>query len=249
MKSKITLVLTLCFTFLFSGVASNNVTYADVVNDNSENYILVDKDGKPAIYNKTDDTFIVEAFNLDGSEVSLEEYRNLLNDSLDYSKKNILAGSSPFQDQSVTPLSYINMDFYTESNNYNSLGTPLKMTPDIDCKYSATHCTINKADGKTTTESYSSNVTGGDKNYIKMGAYFTWSTSATVTYSYGWSIPKGEIGYLQFTPRYKVSVGTITYAGIFNGVYERLGTKDVWGQSPIKLSSGEADGIWGIVLK
>lgn len=97
MKSKITLVLTLCFTFLFSGVASNNVTYADVVNDNSENYILVDKDGKPAIYNKTDDTFIVEAFNLDGSEVSLEEYRNLLNDSLDYSKKIFLRDHHHFK--------------------------------------------------------------------------------------------------------------------------------------------------------
>lgn len=247
MKSKLALIIPICLTFLFAGVTSNNVSYADSTIDNSKNYSLVEKDGKTAIYNKLENNFIVEAYNTDGTEVNLEEYKDLLNESLNQPQANKFEGFSSPQNQSITSLNDVAMNYYTESRNYNSLGSPLKMTPDINCKNSGDNCPITKVESKTTSESFGSNVTGGDKNYIKLNASFTWTTSATVTFTYGWTIPKGKTGYLQFTPRNKVSTGTITYAGVFGGIYQVIGTKDVWGQTPVKLPTGEADGVWEII--
>lgn len=137
---------------------------------------------------------------------------------------------------------------YVEKSAYVENGTPVRVSSDM------------KGPGKITTIQ-STTVScsfGGDvsltntiKKKIELGASFSWnvSLSSEASNSYEFDpIPAGEIGYVQFTPYYDVSIGDL-YQGHSESSLPDTYKGEVWGRSPQKLPSGLACGLYELVIK
>lgn len=118
----------------------------------------------------------------------------------------------------------------------------IKASPDINCTTST--CAASISVGATTTNSFSTSV-NSEQGYIKAGAGYTWSKSASSSSTFSYNIDKGDKGYIGFTPyHWKVS-GKLEYVG-----GQGLGvitSKSAWGSYPAKLSNGQADGMYAFV--
>lgn len=137
---------------------------------------------------------------------------------------------------------------YVEKSSYVESGTPIKVSADM------------RGPGKITTIQATTvscsfggdiSLTGTIKKKIELGASFAWnaslSTEASNSYEFD-PIPAGEIGYVQFIPYYNVSIGDL-YQGNSESSLPDTYKGEVWGQSPKKLASGLADGLYELVIK
>lgn len=137
---------------------------------------------------------------------------------------------------------------YVETSAYVGNGIPVKVSADM------------RGPGRITTIQATTvscgfggdiSLTGTIKKVIELGASFTWnvslSTEASNSYEFD-PIPAGEIGYVQFIPYYNVSIGDL-YQGHSESSLPDTYKGEVWGQSPKKLASGLADGLYELVIK
>lgn len=143
----------------------------------------------------------------------------------------------------ITPMDiYYEYWKYFESSVTKYTGDPIKVTATIDCTTSG-GCSISKAVSATVSASYS--VSGANEiAAIKAGASFTWVNSATNTSTYTFSLAKGESGYIAFKPTKRKSTGTLKKYSNESGY---LYSVSAYGRSAVKLSNGEADGIFTFV--
>lgn len=91
----------------------------------------------------------------------------------------------------------------------------------------------------SSSQGFSAGLTSAEINAVKIGASFTWNTSASVKDSSEITIQPSRYGWFEFAP-YKVRTwGTVKK---FNWLGEMIGSKSVVAYSPQKLN-GNLDGI------
>ena len=83
-----------------------------------------------------------------------------------------------------------------------------------------------------------------EKNAIKANAGFTWVSSASDSSTYSFTLKNGDRGYIGFKPYLKKTYGTLKKYSNWDGL---LSSKNAYGYSPKKTSSGEADGYYYFV--
>ncbi|TYR80263.1 hypothetical protein FZC66_14140 [Priestia megaterium] len=175
--------------------------------------------------------------------MSQEEYENLTQSKQEKSNPLNFSTVEP-QPSSGIVASRAYYEYYKFVHNRGTStyhGSPRKVTATVDCNVSS--CTIGKGVSTTVSASYtvSSSV---QRKAIQVGASFNFVTSATDTNTYGFTISKGDRGYLGFKPKLKTAYGDLQRYSNWDGL---LSTTRASGTSPVKLSNGEADGIYVFV--
>ncbi|WP_335690454.1 hypothetical protein [Cytobacillus firmus] len=130
---------------------------------------------------------------------------------------------------------------YTPSSTTNVTGGTKKVTADIGCTTST--CRIDKAVSVTVSATYSVSLTA-EKDAIKANAGFSWTSSASDSSTYSFTLSKGDSGYIGFKPYLKKTSGTLKRYSNWDGL---LSSKSAYAYSPRKTSSGEADGYYYFV--
>lgn len=132
---------------------------------------------------------------------------------------------------------------YTESSVTTYQGDPIQVTSSINCTTSK--CNISKAVSATVSASYSVS-SQAEKDAIKAGVSYTWVNSATSTSTYNFTLKKGESGYIAFEPTKKKSTGKLKkYSNEHGLIY----TESAYARNPVKLSNGEAKGVYSFIFK
>lgn len=247
-KKFLYLFLTLALTlFLTQGTL-----YAyEKVDDPSPLSISYNENGEKILIDTSQNIHYIKAYTADGTEISLEEYKSLL-DSSNKSEQLLSAPLFTEKNHSVSPLStgVIDMSYYSETLKWSEHMPPRVATPTTDCRNSSADCPINISQSFTDSQSFSAGLSSKDMQYIQANASFTWTKSSTSVYSTTLSVPKGKRGYLTWSPKYNFSKGDITYAGVYPYIgYQVISvTKDVWGASPAQTVLNFTDGIWAIAI-
>lgn len=253
MKRK-TRIASLCFTFSFmlallAGGQASAFAQADSSSDQYK--ISYNEQGDKVLIDAKENISYLKAYKSDGTEISLEEYKAYLEEAKNSPfTLDSTQGENSSKNLVVSPMAYQDLTMYYEKQKWTEAMNPRRATATTNCAGSAQPCPISVTQMLTDTESFSGSLTGGDKNYIKANASFTWSTSSSSGYSTTLYIPVGKKGYITWSPRYNFTKGDINYAYIDETGYHNIGTKyDVWGATPAKTSSGFTDGIWGLAYE
>lgn len=132
--------------------------------------------------------------------------------------------------------------FKRSGNRIKVKNSRIKASPTINC--TTPTCKASISVGATTTNSFSTGV-GAERNAIKANAGYTWSTSASSSSTFSYSLRKGDQGYIGFNPYHWKVIGTLEYwGGQGIGVIE---SKSAWGSYPVTLTNGQADGVYAFV--
>lgn len=221
----------------------------------SEWSIEYNLDGSSYLRNKTTGEIVLKAFRLDNDghviEISFQEYIQEINSLPQVIETTAITAIEEKNGDINSPKrgpSAVSYGF-TESYNYRTLGTPKKVTSDV-----AGPGHIDYGESTTISASYGGDlsINSSIENAIQMGASFSWEVSlqSSAQFTVGYDIPAGRTGYIEFTPYLRVSVGTLTRKIISStGIVTSSKDYNVWGKSPIKLSSGFADGLYALKLR
>ncbi|WP_028595697.1 hypothetical protein [Paenibacillus assamensis] len=217
----------------------------------NETYELRYMDGQQVLKDNVNNITYLKAFTPDGKEVSLSEYKVLLESSENHSFSNT-SPSNADEDLNLNPL-VVSTIKYEETQKWTEVMPPRVATPVTDCRNSADKCPIRLEQGITTTEEFSVGVTTMEIPEIRAAASFTWSKSLASTTTIGTDlfVAKGKQGYLTWAPKYTFSKGNLKHyvtlpGGIASVVKEKKG---VWGASPVKTATGHADGVIALAIK
>ncbi|MGG3610697.1 hypothetical protein ABET09_28535 [Priestia megaterium] len=132
---------------------------------------------------------------------------------------------------------------YTPKSKTKVVGKTKRASSDITCTTAT--CNISKQVSATVTASFSTQV-AAEKSAIKANAGFNWSNAATDSSTYGFTLKKGQKGYIGFKPYYNKTSGTLKKYSNWDGY---LGiSKPGSGQSPQKTKAGEAVGNFYFVF-
>ncbi|MBG9791103.1 hypothetical protein ABD76_00565 [Paenibacillus dendritiformis] len=243
------LLLVISSLLLFS--VHNSTSYAVAP---SEDYKIQYIDGQKVLYDNTNGITYVKAVKLDGTEVSLEEYKLVLEDSKRLRTSRLSSKTlelNPHND--IVPLDVVSTIKYKETSKWTELMNPRRATPTTDCRNSASACTIKLEQGISTSEEFSINVTTLEMPIISSNASFSWTTSATSSKTTGTdlAVPKGKKGYLTWAPKYNFTKGDLKHyvtlpGGDFRLVKEKKGE---WGASPATTAMGFADGVIALAIE
>lgn len=176
--------------------------------------------------------------------VDLQVYANELNNAI--MQEATLKEISAFTPD-IVPQGRPSTFAYTfeQSSADKTLGTAVKITADIKGPAS-----VSYGESVTVSDSFGGDISINAKieDAIEGGASFTWenSLSSSAQFSVTYSIPAGKTGYIQFTPYYNLSTGTIVRR-LYSPSLVKTERFKGWGRSPIKLSTGFADGIYALV--
>lgn len=200
------------------------------------------------LQNRITGEVIVDAFELDNTgrfvKIDLIAYADQLNTMPHVSNDTTFTDIVVEPPESRTSISYT----YDEDYNYIGLGSAIKVTSDV-----VGPATISYGESVSITQSFGGEISiqGTIKRAIQLGATFNWNTSvsSSAQFSVSYEIPSGRTGYIQFRPRYHVTEGTLTQYITTDSVSSVNDTFNVWGQCPVKLASGFADGIYERVLR
>lgn len=173
--------------------------------------------------------------------MSQEEYENLTKTKRKESPPVSLnlAPAQPKIDYVINGATY-----YEYYRFYHTRGTDIfyggvrKVTATVDC--TASSCSIGTGYSTTISATYSAS-TSLEKSAITAGASFSFQKSLTSINDYGFVIDNGDYGYLGFKPLLKTAYGDLKKYSSDGGT---LSSKVASGTSPVKLSNGEADGIY-----
>ncbi|KWU57728.1 hypothetical protein AWW70_21375 [Bacillus mycoides] len=200
----------------------------------SDDVIVIDK--KNAIYDQELGKYITPLKKTNGKLIpfSNSEYLNTIQ------KLESVADLTLLNNQ-ITPLDYYEYWKYSPSSTSTVTGSTKKVTSEIWCNSNS--CSISKSVGVTVSESYSVSATA-EKNAIKANAGFTWTTSATDTSTYSFTLGFGDSGYIGFKPYLRKTSGSLKKYSNWDGY---LFSKSAYAYSPKKTSSGEADGFYYFV--
>lgn len=196
-----------------------------------------------------------DIYNADGSKVSKEEHQKELNEIKKFKaiqEKTLESKSETIKNKNmaITPASTYRSWKYTEAYNGISLnGAKTKeVTNPLKCPTASTGCSLTVSVSGTNTHSFAGNVVYDlEKAAIKLGATYTWVTSATTSQSYTVGIPKGKTGWVVFTPKQHWTVGTSKeYLVNAESGYKTLLTthSNITSYSAMKLPDGQAAGYF-----
>ncbi|KAF2471497.1 uncharacterized protein BDR25DRAFT_20332 [Lindgomyces ingoldianus] len=143
---------------------------------------------------------------------------------------------------------------FCEHSATEVLGDPVKVSADINCD--VTTCGIAHSEAVTITEGFTITLGGNsppgpEGNAVLTGsASFSWSRAETTTDTYTFNPTKGDVGHLVFRPRFRQSCGAFqawqqwSSDDGFEVLCEEPFDEDpnACGKSPMKLSTGKADG-------
>ncbi|NGM84438.1 hypothetical protein G5B47_18670 [Paenibacillus sp. 7124] len=125
--------------------------------------------------------------------------------------------------------------YYTEGSAAQIYMASYPVTNPLTCAAGATSCSASISFSKTEGQSFSANATTeAIKSAIKLGASFTWNSSATITTTYTLTVPGGKSGEIRFMPLFNKTTGTLR--GYVNG--QLVGSETTSGYSPVKLATG-----------
>ncbi|MCP3772729.1 hypothetical protein NLX71_05265 [Paenibacillus sp. MZ04-78.2] len=222
---------------------------------NDELYSFTTKDGEPALYDHANKAYVVKAWTADGKEISLSEYKSIIEGSNKLNTQNAIT-LAPSENQKtnqqvekINALNYINMNYYEKDLTWAATATPQKVSPSVDCpSWQPAPCPVQVTDSVQSSESFSTGVDAGDKNYIRVNAGFTWQETSQSQVGVTYQIPLGQRGYVTFAPYFNHTRGYIHYAYSDQSGYHYLGkSKMKFAQSPKVLSNGLADGVYSVV--
>lgn len=135
---------------------------------------------------------------------------------------------------------------YKESSKSVVNGSPRKVSADILCPKKGGDCQISKQYSVSVAETYSISLTSAEKSAVQAGASFSWSKTLSDTSQYTFTMKPGQTAYVQFTPKYKKTTGTLKK---YDGYGRLLSSKSVTAYSPKKTGNGEADGTYTAIIK
>ncbi|WP_282173662.1 hypothetical protein [Cytobacillus firmus] len=199
---------------------------------------------KNAIYDESLGKYVTPLKEVDGQlvPVSKEEYENEIENSEEVDTEGMFTDDDATSDGDVSILrDYYEYYRYTPSSTTNVTGGTKKVTADIGCTTST--CRIDKAVSVTVSATYSVSLTA-EKDAIKANAGFSWTSSASDSSTYSFTLSKGNSGYIGFKPYLKKTSGTLKRYSNWDGL---LSSKSAHAYSPRKTSSGEADGYYYFV--
>lgn len=170
---------------------------------NDELYSFTTKDGEPALYDHANKVYVVKAWTADGKEISLSEYKSIIEGSNKLNTQNMTTltpgnnQKTNKQVEKINALNYINMNYYEENLKWAATGSPQKVSPSVDCpSWQPVPCPVQVTDSVQSSESFSTNVDAGDKNYIRVNTGFTWQSTSQSQVGVTYQIPLGERGML-----------------------------------------------------
>lgn len=208
----------------------------------------VQPDSKEYYYDEVTGETITDLYSITDSglkKISFEEFK----DQRDKSREDIgniakleeallfenANASMNAQKKSITPAAALIEYYYTENIGSQVYMASYALTNPLSCAAGATSCSSSYSVSKTETESFQVSAnTEAIKNAIKLGASFTWSTSATMQTTYTLTVPGGKSGEIRFQPLFNKTTGYLR--GYING--QLVGTEVVTGYSPVKLATG-----------
>lgn len=238
MKRLMICLLIITFILPIQAQAAGNV--------NNEEWVVKRSADSIYLQNRITGEKIVEAFVLDSTghfvNIDLVAYADQLNTMPQVSN------GSTYEDIVTEPQRRTSISYsYDESTAYVGLGSGIKVTADV-----AGPADLTYGESASISQSFGGeiSITSTIKSKIQSGASFNWNTSlqSSAQFSLTISIPSGKTGYVQFRPRYNVTEGTLTQYVTTDSIVETY-KYDVWGQSPIKLATGFADGIYERILR
>ncbi len=212
-------------------------------------YVTTDQNGEIVLHNNATGETITEAFRFTETgervPVDLQFYANELNESIAMhattEKTMILSSDALLRGPSTYAYTF------EESSTEKKLGESIKVTSDIRGP-----ATVTYGESVTIMDSFGGDIsiTAKIENAIEAGASFTWnkSLSSSSQFSVAYDVPAGRIGYIKFTPYYNISSGTIVRR-LYSPSLIKTDRFPGWGKSPIKLSTGFADGVYALVKK
>lgn len=241
--------IVLCFAVFLSLTSSAFATEESTTQDGVW-IVVTEDDGSIHLENSSTGEVVIYAFKIDehGNEhsVDLVEYANELN-SLPVVPDS--PNVTPYvESQEVVPYKRSLTRYnYKETHSYQGIGTGLKVTPDV-----VGPATLTYGESFTISAGYGSDLTltSEAKNAIAVNAGYSWnaSLSSCSNFSIAKEIPAGRTGYIEFKPYYYVSEGilTATRVQIPSGFVLSSTDYEAWGQCPMRLASGFADGIYSV---
>jgi hypothetical protein len=218
-----------------------------------ELFTFVTQGDKQVLFDKKNKVYVYEAFTADGKEISLTEYKNIMekSDKLNKSKGQVSKSYDAVTNLGIgTEYYYLDMSYYEEDLAWAATASPRKATPTVQCsQYSPEPCKIKVENAMSDSESFSIGVDAGDEKYIRAGASFTWETSSTSVVGTEMAIPIGKSGYITWAPYFNHTRGYVHYAYSDQLGYHYLGKSEMlYAQSPRTLYNGHTDGIWALVV-
>lgn len=105
---------------------------------NDELYSFTTKDGEPALYDHANKAYVVKAWTADGKEISLSEYKSIIEGSNKLNTQNAITLTSNDnqktnqQVEKINALNYINMNYYEKDLTWAATASPQKVSPSVD---------------------------------------------------------------------------------------------------------------------
>lgn len=207
---------------------SKNPEERYIIKDNTVVDVLSGKEyGAPFTY--TEDGKKVKA--------SLKDLRDMLNGK----DKTKVKKNKTSKNSGDLGTAYHQEFVYEETYTYDYWGDSFAISAWLSCPSGNTSCTIKSTTGWSSSETFSSNVEGGWKDYIRVGASFSWTDSVTRSTEYTLPIEGGKTGRIRFGPLFNVTYGdykVYTYG-------ELTSSEVVRGYSPASVAgTGEPDGMY-----
>ncbi|MCY9589855.1 hypothetical protein PC41400_16700 [Paenibacillus chitinolyticus] len=219
-----------------------------------ERYSIVVINGKEVIRDSVDKVYISSPVLADGTQLTLQNYKNILEESdfiqekVEREKANAPISrqdESPTQDYS--PSAIYQYYSYDEDLGWQATGSKVQVSAWVDCPSGTTACTIQSTNQKTISHSFSTNVESGWKETIRVGATYQFQYQLATSTSYTLPIEPGKTGYMSFRPWINYTRGYVTTSTYRDGWFVSESKSGmVFANGPDKLSSGEANGIYAI---
>lgn len=241
-------ILSLTILFTLSSPAFAVENSPQIQNSQRENWIVAfAKDGSIYLENETTGEIIVSAFRID--ENGIEQPVNLVDYANELNTISIIPTIDSVNEQTdVMPRKGTTVTYnYKEKTSYKGIGTGMKVTPDV-----VGPATITYGESVSVSEQFGGGITisAEIKKAITTEASFAWNVelSSSANFTVSKDIVAGRTGYVEFRPYLNVTKGTLTKKVIHvpEGVVVSSTDYDAWGQCPIRLSSGFADGIYDV---
>ncbi|MGL4991160.1 MAG: hypothetical protein ACRCYE_12675 [Sarcina sp.] len=222
--------------------------------------LKVDSNGEKYLKSSSEEIKEVWKYDEQGNIVfiSMEEYINIVNNSIDTDELGILFDASKcesFNEKQINKIKETSEDSkyrYIQTDTLQIYGSPIKITPSV----SGTDSIVEFIDGNHTNifAGYGGVALGNAriKNAIGLGTDFEWNYTATSNNNSNkvCEVKANQIAYLEFMPKLTYTTGSV-YRDIYNRANIKIKTENLGqahGVSPNKLSNGYAEGIFSLKI-
>lgn len=221
-------------------------------NEGRAPWVLRSENGKEYLYNPATDETIPEAYRyVDDHAVPLplQELLQVLNASLAERAADLSVETPTSNSAETNRRAPVYFYRFEETSTRKIEGDSEKVCADV-----AGPAELTVGISITVTESYGGgfSLSASAKNEISGSASFTWNRSLATNTSFETThhVPAGSMGHVEFVPYLNKTTGKLyqatsdpTTGFMSDYVYQGV----VWGTSPIRLSSGFADGCYYLV--